>query len=265
MRTALILTTLLFSASLSFAQAPNTVFLEDLTWTEAREAIDNGTTTIIIATAGTEQNGPHVTLGKHNSRMRVASERIARTLGNTLVAPVIAFVPEGAIDPPAGHMTKAGTISIPPEVFSSLVEYTARSLKQHGFTDIILIGDSGGNQQPMAEVAELLNQEWEGISVRLHYASEWYSSGSRYWEEVLVPRGETEETIGFHAGLFDTALSLAMAPQDVRTWNMSPGKGMEVDGVSGDPTRATYEIGVEAYNFMFDATIAQIRELMDSE
>lgn len=262
MRTVSILTTLLISTSLCFAQAPNTVFLEDLTWTEAREAIDAGTTTIIIATAGTEQNGPHVTLGKHNSRMNVASERIARSLGNTLVAPIIAYVPEGQIDPPSGHMTKAGTISIPPDIFRSLVEYTARSLKQHGFKDIILIGDSGGNQQPMSDVADQLNEEWSRESVNLHFISEWYSSGSRFQEEVLMPRGETEETIGFHAGLFDTALSLVMAPQDVRVGIMEPGKGMEIDGVSGDPTRATYAIGVEAYDYMFNAAMAQIRESM---
>ena len=45
---------------------PNSVFLEDLTWTESRDAIAAGKTTVIVPTGGTEQNGPHMALGKHN-------------------------------------------------------------------------------------------------------------------------------------------------------------------------------------------------------
>ena len=43
-------------------------------------------------------------LGKHNRRVKLLSERIAVSLGNALVAPVIAYVPEGSLDPPSGHM-----------------------------------------------------------------------------------------------------------------------------------------------------------------
>ena len=94
----------------SIAQTPDTVFLEDLTWTEVRHAIDSGVTTVIVPTAGTEQNGPHMVLGKHKYRMNAGAERIARELGNTLVAPIMTYVPEGEIDPPEGHMRFAGTI-----------------------------------------------------------------------------------------------------------------------------------------------------------
>jgi creatinine amidohydrolase/Fe(II)-dependent formamide hydrolase-like protein len=245
-----------------YSMTPDTVFLEELTWNEVRAAIDSGTTTILVPTAGTEQNGPHIVLGKHNSRMKVGAERIARALGNALVAPVMAYVPEGNIDPPSGHMRRAGTISIPPEVFGSVLEYTARSLKVHGFTDILFIGDSGPNQPVMKQVAEKLNIEWESEEARVLFISEWYACGSRFIEKYLIPRGETPETIGRHAGLTDTALSLAMAPDDVRTSNMSIGKGMDVDGVSGDPTRATVETGQMLYDFMFEATMTQIRELI---
>lgn len=73
------------------AQTPDTVFLEELTWSEVRSAIDSGTTTVIVPTAGTEQNGPHVVLGKHKYRMNAGSERIARELGNALVAPIMTY------------------------------------------------------------------------------------------------------------------------------------------------------------------------------
>src|SRR3989449_4530444 len=93
------------------AQAPDTVFLEELTWTELRTLVESGKTTIILPIGGTEQNGPHMALGKHNVRVKALSERIARTLGNALVAPVIAYVPEGTLSPPTGHMRFPGTIT----------------------------------------------------------------------------------------------------------------------------------------------------------
>ena len=162
-----------FSFSNALAQTPDTVFLEELTWTEVREAIDSGTTTIIVPTAGTEQNGPHIVLGKHKYRMNAGSERIARALGNALVAPVMTYVQEGKIDPPTSHMRYAGTISIPHDVFKAVLEYSARSLKVHGFTDILFIGDSGPNQRGMQEVSAMLNEEWASEEARVLYISDW--------------------------------------------------------------------------------------------
>ena len=101
------------------------IVLEDLTWTELRDEIGTGKTTIIIPIGGTEQNGPAVALGKHNRRVKLLSERIAVALGNALVAPVIAYVPEGAISPPSGHMRFPGTISVPEAAFETILEYAA--------------------------------------------------------------------------------------------------------------------------------------------
>ena len=134
MRTAVLsLAILIFSALPLRAQTPDTVFLEDLTWIEVRDAIAAGKTTVIIPTGGTEQNGPHMVLGKHNFLVKYKAGEVAKRLGNALVAPVMAYVPEGNIDPPTGHMRFAGTITTPDEVFAKVLEYAARSLKQHGF------------------------------------------------------------------------------------------------------------------------------------
>ena len=243
------------------AQQPGTVFLEELTWNEVRNAIDNGTTMVIVPTAGTEQNGPHMVLGKHKYRMNAGADRIARELGNALVAPVISYVPEGAIDPPEGHMRFAGTISIPDEVFRDLLEYTARSLKSHGFTEVVFIGDSGPNQAGMQEVSEMLNQEWINEPSRVLFISDWYTSTAAF-TDWLREQGETEESIGTHAGLYDTALLLAVAPEHVRTENMSVGRGLDIDGVVGDPSRASAEIGQVGLDFMHEAAMNQIRSLL---
>jgi creatinine amidohydrolase/Fe(II)-dependent formamide hydrolase-like protein len=109
------------------AQTPDTVLLEELTWTEVRDALRAGKTTVIVPVGGTEQNGPHMALGKHNARVKVLSERIARALGDALVAPVIAYVPEGAIAPPTGHMRFPGTITVPEAAFEKVLVSAARS------------------------------------------------------------------------------------------------------------------------------------------
>ena len=260
MHKLLILLALLTFSIHSFCQGSETVFLEELTWTEVRDLMANGTKTIIVPTAGTEQNGPHVVLGKHKYRINAASERIARELGNALVAPVMTYVPEGTIDPPEGHMRYPGTISIPPEVFRSVLEFTARSLKAHGFKDILFIGDSGPNQPEMKTVADKMNKEWNSERTRILYISEWFTNYDfRNW---LKAEGYSQEVIGTHVGLYDTALLLAVAPQHVRTRVMAPGKGIDIDGVNGDPTAATVELGKIGFDMSFKAAMKQIKELM---
>src|SRR5918993_5742677 len=153
---------LAYSVSTSATQAPSvpqpdSVFLEELTWMEVRDAIARGKTTIIIPTGGTEQNGPHIVLGKHNYLVKYKAGEIAARLGNALVAPVVAYVPEGDVNPPTGHMRFAGTITTPQDVFAKVLEYAARSFRQHGFLDIVLIGDSGGNQEGQRIVPAAVN------------------------------------------------------------------------------------------------------------
>ena len=133
-------------ASVAYSGERPSVFLEDLTWTELRDEIAAGKTTIIVPIGGTEQNGPAMALGKHNRRVKLLSERIAIALGNALVAPVIAYVPEGALSPPSGHMRFPGTISVPEAAFETILESAARSFKLHGFKDIVFLGDHGGYQ-----------------------------------------------------------------------------------------------------------------------
>ena len=123
------------------------VFIEDLTSFELKAMIASGTTTVLIPIGGTEQNGSHMAIGKHNVRVKFLAGQIARRLGNAVVAPVIAYVPEGTISPPVAHMRFSGTISIPQSTFESVLESTASSFKQHGFHDVFFLGDHGGYQK----------------------------------------------------------------------------------------------------------------------
>src|ERR671921_2294920 len=108
--------------------APASLYIEELTWTELRDLVASGKTTAIVPVGGTEQNGPHMAIGKHNVRVRLLAGRIAAGLGDALVAPVLPYVPEGAIDPPTAHMRFPGTITAPQDAFEKVLEYAARSL-----------------------------------------------------------------------------------------------------------------------------------------
>lgn len=232
------------AVSSAFAGAPDTVFLEDLTWTELRDQIRAGKTTIIVPVGGTEQNGPHMALGKHNVRARMIAERIARELGNAVVAPVIAYVPEGGLDPPTGHMRYPGTISVPEAVFRQVLEAAARSGRRHGFRDIALLGDHGSTQPGERAVAARLNREWAATAVRVHAVEEYYQAADGGFRKLLEARGYRPEELGRHAGLTDTALMLALDPRMVRQDAVARGIGAGADsGVDGDPSRATAELG----------------------
>ena len=221
----------------AYSQERPSIFLEDLTWTELRDEIAKGKTTIIVPIGGTEQSGPAMALGKHNRRVKLLSERIAVSLGNALVAPVIAYVPEGSLSPPSGHMRFPGTISVPEAAFELILEYAARSFKLHGFKDIVFLGDHGGYQANERNVANKLNREWAASNVRAHAVTQYYDATQIEFVQILKGQGFAMSEIGTHAGLDDTSLMLALDPNLVREDRLSTGSKFGVaDGVYGDPS-----------------------------
>ena len=262
MRTFIFAAALALAAVPAVAQVPDPVFIEELTWTEVRDAIKAGKTTVILPTGGTEQNGPHMVLGKHNFIIKHTADQIARRLGNTLVAPVVAYVPEGNIEPPSGHMRYPGAITLPNEHYMKLLEYAARSFKVNGFKDIVFIGDSGGNQDGMKQVAELLNKEWAGSGVRIHFVPEYYSGTG--FSEWLMTQGEKKEDIGSHAGISDTSQLLAVDPRHIRKDKLADRGGFEGSGVSGNPTKASVAYGKKGLELKIETTVKRVKEMMSA-
>jgi len=252
---------LLATAPCAFAVAPATVFLEDLTWTELRDEVHSGKTTIIVPIGGTEQNGPHMALGKHNARVKALAQKIARELGDALVAPVIAYAPEGSVDPPTAHMRFPGTITIPDKTFEQVLESAARSFKLHGFRDIVFIGDHGGYQKDLQATAATLNREWAATPVRAHAIVEYYRATTTAYADALRKRGFTADEIGTHAGVADTSLTLSLAPGMVRSDRLgSAPKPAASDGVYGDPRRSSAEMGQLGVDAIVSATVVAIRQ-----
>ncbi|MFL6661334.1 MAG: creatininase family protein [Rhizobacter sp.] len=255
----LVLSLLIACAHPAAAQAPATVFLEELTWTELRDRIGAGDTTVIVPVGGTEQNGPAMVLGKHNVRVKLLAGRIATGLGHAIVAPVIAYVPEGAVNPPTAHMRFPGTITIPDAAFESTLEYAARSFRVHGFKHIVLIGDHGGYQRDLKRVADKLNREWAATPVRVHAVEEYYLASGSGYAALLKGKGYSDDEIGTHAALADTSLAMAVDPRLVRAERLHASKPGVADGVYGDPSRSSAELGQPGIELIVARTIDAIR------
>jgi creatinine amidohydrolase/Fe(II)-dependent formamide hydrolase-like protein len=247
------------------AQEPlRSVFLEELTWMELRAAVSSGYTVALLPTGGTEQNGPHMALGKHNVIVRHTAGEIARRLGGALVAPVVAYVPEGRLDPPEGHMTFPGTLGVSDATFAALLQDAATSLAAAGFSLICFLGDHGGSQMVQEMVAMRLRGAWRRRGVHVANLARYYAANGQ--EDWLKAQGFDDAAIGQHAGLLDTAQLAALAPNDIRNALLSPTAWPAgASGVMGDPSRATPEIGAALLDLKIAAGVAEVREIVAAQ
>lgn len=251
---------LLFFANSAFATS---ILMEDMTWPEIAQAMKDGYTTVIVPTGGTEQNGPHIILGKHNFVLQKTAPAIAEKLGHTLVAPIMAYVPEGNITPPSGHMQFPGTLSLRPETFAAVLEDTARSLKQHGFKLICFVGEHGASQPVQAKVAEKLSAEWKDEGVKVIHVNEYYddNNGQVAWIKQTNPKIE-EHDIEAHGGLADTSEMLAAHSEGVRDnlrSNYKPDDFTKL-GVDGSSADASTDLGKRFLELKIEAAVKQIKK-----
>lgn len=241
--------------------AGSSYWLEELTWMEIRDLIADGTTTVIIPTGGIEENGPYLATGKHNLILEAACPAIAAELGNALCAPIVKFVPEGNIDPPSGAMLFPGSISLSQETYVALLTDIANSMKQSGFTDVVLIGDSGGNQRGMATVAESLEKQWSNQGARIHFVREFYDPGwvetEQYTERVLgVAEGDHD---GYHDDIWVTAMMMVTDPEQVRYDQRVDAGLASINGVAITPLNETIDLGKKMIDFRARFTAEAIR------
>jgi creatinine amidohydrolase/Fe(II)-dependent formamide hydrolase-like protein len=243
--------------------ASNSVWLEEMTWMDVRDAIKAGKTTVIISTGGMEPNGPWLVTGKHNYVLRANCEAIARKLGNALCAPIDPFVPEG--DPSVkgtGHMATMGTISLREETFQALLTDMVTSLKTHGFQNIILIGDSGGNTTGMRTVAQKLNTEWNSAPVVAHIP-QYYDYGSVSRE--MDAKGIVKDNVA-NDGLHDDpiiTLNMYMAdPKSVRYAERVKAGKATINGVSIADAKKNLEIGKAIVEFRATYTADAVRKVI---
>jgi creatinine amidohydrolase/Fe(II)-dependent formamide hydrolase-like protein len=247
----------------AFGQTPS-VFIDDLTWPEVRDAIAGGKRTAIVYVGSSEQNGPHMVIGKHNFVARALAQRIAEELGDALVYPILPYAVAGNALTRTGHMRFPGTVTLTPEAFLGVVRGVAQSALTAGFKVVAMMGDHGGGQDELALAAKELNAEARASEARVLFIGDLYAKSRVQMSELVGKRRfPTDDT---HAGIHDTSALLAL--------ETTPGQWVRKDkvpladaktGVQGHPQFASAELG-KIYNDMkVDLAIKQIRALLASK
>ena len=238
---------------------PNTIWLEEMTWMDVRDAMKAGKKTIIVPTGGVEPNGPWLALGKHNYVLQSNCDAIARKLGNALCAPIVKFVPEGDYTNKSGHMASPGTITMREETFRAMLEDVARSLQAHSFDNIIFIGDSGGNQAGQKAVGEKLNAEWTGKTVVAHIPEYYdYAGVAKHMADAgLITDGKSDNMHDdpiISLNMFNTDLNTIRFEQRVKAGKAS------INGVDISDRRKNAELAKAIVEFRATVTAEAIRK-----
>ena len=242
--------------------ALDSVWTEELTWMEVRDAIKAGKTTGIILTGGVESNGPHLATGKHNFILKVMGEAIARKLGNALVAPILTLEPGR----PDGDRVAPGSVVLSQATYRAVLTDMAMSLKGMGFTDIVLMGDSGGNQTPMKEVAAALNAKYAGSGARFHFIPEYYdyASAQKFIKSNGIPEqieiGASQGSDRIHEEYSIDALMALYDPKTIRIDQRTKANRATINGVSLLPMSKTLEVAKKIVDLRTSLTVDAIHK-----
>lgn len=237
----------------------DTVFMDDMTWSEITSAMKAGKTTVILPAGGLEATGPFITLNKHQNMLRASTDMIARKLGNALIAPVVRYVP-----PDEGFQRGpyVGDFNISLAAYKSTLTDIVTTLKDDGFKDIILIGDHQGAQRGMKEVAAELGAKWAGSSAHVHFVPEYYdrTAVQNYIKDTLGIKEERLPDGGFGDNYYNTAILFAVDPDGIRLKQRIEADTLSVNGVNLKPIEKTIANGKHILEMQTDQTVKAIQK-----
>ena len=237
---------------LLFAQSSDLVEIELMTYPEIYSAIhEKGKTTVLVYNGGTEQRGPHAVLGGHTIMARRTAEAIARKLGNALVAPVMPFSLAG------GHLKPEwpGSVHIDGDVFTRVNEQVVDSMMVNGFKNVILMGDHGGGQKELAELAKQLEAKYGPKGMHVYFCGVVYEKARVDFDAWLK---QNHLPVSTHAGIPDTSELMYLGGDTyVRKDKMAAGDGK--NGVVGDSRPSTPELGKRVFDMKVEYAVADIQ------
>jgi creatinine amidohydrolase/Fe(II)-dependent formamide hydrolase-like protein len=273
MKTALPLALGLLTAWSAVAYAQRSVDFEMMTWPEVKKAIEQGKTTALVYNGGTEQRGPQNVNGGHTLMGHATVLAIAEKLGDAIAAPVLPFSVNNA------SAALPGTIGLTGPLFAAINEQVAEQLLKSGFKNVVLMGDHGGGQKELGEVAAKLNEKYAAQGNRVVYCDEVYSKANDDFDKWLAANGYP---LSSHAGIPDTSemLYLGGAKDWVRKDLVAtalgdpmrkPGEARDPNtkrinnGISGDARPSTAALGKRLFDMKVEYGVGQIRRLLGSK
>jgi creatinine amidohydrolase/Fe(II)-dependent formamide hydrolase-like protein len=154
-------------------------------------------------------------------------------------------------------MKYPGTISVTEATYASLLTDICASLRAHGFEHIVLIGDSGGNQEGMKKVAGELNARWQASGSRVHYIAQFYDYGGL--AKWLQEQGIQQTPEGLHDDFAMTAMMMSVDPQSVRARQRLAAGKFTINGVDLAPAEKTIAWGKRIIDHRAEQTVMAIR------
>ena len=256
-------------AELDAAQRPiralNSLWIEELTWMEIRDAIRDGNTTVLVLTGGVESNGPHLASGKHNYSNKLMGESVAQALGATLIAPLVTLEPGN----PTGPVTIGSTgPMVSQATYIAWLTDIGDSLRSMGFTQVYFLGDSGGNRRGMQAAADELNDRYGGVPTQFHHVPEFYNHDKvrQYIQETLGIPEEMEYQAssgsdGIHEELSITSVMSVIDPTSIRFDQRVEAGRASINGISLLPLSDTQSLGRMVIDFRTRLTVEAIKTL----
>ena len=258
-------------AELDAAQRPiralNSLWIEELTWMEIRDAIRDGNTTVLVLTGGVESNGPHLASGKHNYSNKLMGESVAKAIGATLIAPLVTLEPGN----PAGPVTIGSTgPMVSQATYIAWLTDIGDSLRSMGFTQVYFLGDSGGNRRGMQAAADELTDRYGGAPTQFYHVPEFYNHDKvrQYIQETLGIPEEMEYQAssgsdGIHEELSITSVMSVIDPTSIRFDQRVEAGRASINGISLLPLSDTQSLGRMVIDFRTRLTVEAIQALRD--
>jgi creatinine amidohydrolase len=261
----------LVAATLAVAQSK--VDFEMMTWPEVKKALESGKTTALVYNGGTEQRGPQNVNGGHTLMGKAIVLAIAEKLGNAIAAPVLPYSVNNA------SATLPGTIGLTGPLFAQINEQVAEQLIVTGFKNVILMGDHGGGQREMGEVAKKLDEKYAPKGIHVYFCDEVYAKAQGDFDKWLSENGYPSSS---HAGIPDTSTMLYLGgdkgwvrkeeipnavgnPVRARGAAPDPNARRVNNGITGDARRSTAELGKKAFDIKVDYAVRQIRGFLAAQ
>jgi creatinine amidohydrolase/Fe(II)-dependent formamide hydrolase-like protein len=200
-------------------------------------------------------------LGKHNFIAHYVAGRIAEELGNALVYPILPYAITGDRTKKTGHMKFPGTVTLSDATFGAIAREVALSAIAAGFKNVALMGDHGGGQDALKQVATELDQEWSSKGVHVYYIPDPYYKSGELVRDYLIEHGLTP---GRHAGIHDTSEVLFLDKEQKWIRKDELVAGDEKSGVDGDPRQASAALGKIFLDIKINSAVTQIKSLVNA-
>jgi creatinine amidohydrolase len=211
------------------------VWLEELTWPEAKARFEAGAVVVIPIGAASKAHGAHLPLKTDALTARALGQKLVERLP-VVLAPVVGFGYYPAFTTFAGsqHLT-AGT-------FKQMLRELIASFTAHGVGRIALVNTGVSTEQPLDEVAA----ETGALVLHMRLTGQ-------------AAEGLIEHKDGGHADERETSVMLALDPRSVRLAELRPAADFRVSAATGDPTRASAFKGERLLEARIDDMVRALR------